>query len=172
VVGGDAHQSARANHQQGPFMRGAVLHPRLASALSANPWIPTNGLERRRCSREGGRRSAYRLRARGAAGDPRRRLPPRRRSRLEEIAIAGMERKGDLREEDKERERETVNKGGGSWSAVTGWAARGFGGCGLVRAWVGRACLGRFGRAWGVRAGWPARCVPVWLGGCRISFYT
>jgi hypothetical protein len=139
-VGGDAHQSARANHQQGPFMRGAVLHPRLASALSANPWIPTNGLEGRRCSREGGRRGAYRLRARGAAGDPRRRLPPRRRSRLEEIADAGMERKGDLREEDKERERKTVKRVG---FVVGGYR-------------VGRA------RVWGMRvgSGVGVACVP------------
>jgi hypothetical protein len=75
------------------------------------------------------------LRARGAAGDPRRRLPPRRRSRLEEIADAGIQRKGDLREEDKEREHDTVNRVGCVVGGYRVGRAR-VSGCGLVRACV------------------------------------
>jgi hypothetical protein len=79
------------------------------------------------------------LRARGAAGDPRRRLPPRRRSRLGEIAEdAGIERKGDLREEDKERERKTVNRVG----CVVGGYRVGRAGLGMrVDSGVGVACV-------------------------------
>jgi hypothetical protein len=64
--------------------------------------------------------------------------------------------------EDKERERSTVN-GWGAWSAVTGWPRAGWG-CGFVRAWVWRACVRCFDLGV-MRAGWPTRWVPVWLGG-------